>query len=350
MSIDIFQPATMIEALITNFPPHMFLTKMFFSDRKLHSTRAIDFDIQKGKRRLAPFVNRLHKGKVVEREDLKTKRFEPPYLKPKTVTTAEEIMKRGAGESVYVQDGSNAPEARAAKILAEDVTGLQMMVNRRIEWMAAQSLFTGKIPVKGEGCDYEIDLEYGSDQKKTLTGGAVWSATSTSDPVGDLVKWARQIKKLTGKVPRAAVLGRNAAVSVEKNEAFTKALNNLRTEAGLLGYKDLPEGAQYIGYIAKAGLELYTYDEWYVDDETGVEMEMVPENAVLVGASMARCRRHYGAIYDVEAGNFEVETFVKSWTEEDPSARFVLAQSAPITAIEEPEAFVVAIVQAAETP
>lgn len=348
MSIDIFEPTTMIEALVTNFPPHMFLTKMFFGDRKLHSTRVVDFDIQKGKRRMAPFVNRLNKGKVIERSDLKAMRMEPPYLKPKMVTTAEEIMKRGPGEPVYVQDGSNAPAARAAKILAEDVTGLQMLLNRRIEWMAAKSLFTGIIPVKGEGVDLEIDLGYGTDQKKTLTGTAKWSATATADPVGDFVKWARQIKKLTGKVPRAAVVGRNAAISLEKNEAFTKALNNLRTEAGLLGYKDLPEGAQYMGYIAKAGLELFTYDEWYIDDETGDEVEMVPENAVLVGAATARCRRHYGAIYDVEAGNFEVETFVKSWTEEDPSARFVLAQSAPLTAIEEPEAFVVAIVQDAE--
>lgn len=345
--IDIFDPVVMTEALITNFPPMMFLTNTFFGARKLHPTKSVDFDIKKGKRRLAPFVSRLHQGKLVEKTDFKTQRFEPPYIKPKAITTAEELLIRRPGEPVYVQDGSNAPAARAAAILAEDTTELQMGLNRRIEWMASQALFTGKVPVKGEGVDYEIDLLFGAAQFKTLTLGERWTeATATIQE--DLTTWVRQIKQLTGKVARTAILGRNAATSLEDNEAITKKLDNRRTEAGMLRYEDLPEGATYIGFLAKPGLELFTYDEWYVDEDTDLEVEMVPENVVLVGSTSARCRRHYGVISDVNAGNFEVETFVKSWTEEDPSARFVMLQSAVLTAIEEPEAFVVATVQDAE--
>ena len=346
--IDIFDPVVMTEALITNFPPMMFLTNTFFSVSKRHPTKYVDFDIKKGKRRMAPFVSRLHQGKVVEKIDFKTQRFEPPYLKPKAVTTAEELLTRQVGEPVYVQDGSNAPAARATKVLAEDVTELQMGLNRRIEWMAAKALFTGKVPVKGEGVNYEIDLLYTAAQKKTLTTTARWSETSTADPIGDLTNWVRQIKQLTGKVARVAVVGRNAAISLENNDKIQKLLDNRRTEAGMLRYESLPEGAVYMGYLAKPGIELFTYDEWYVDDESGDEEEMVPENQVLVGSTQARCRRHYGVISDVEAGNFEVETFVKSWTEPDPSARFVMLQSAVLTAIEEPECFVVATVQDAE--
>lgn len=256
-------------------------------------------------------------------------------------------MIRRPGEPVYVQDGSNAPAARAAAILAEDTTELQMGLNRRIEWMASQALFTGKVPVKGEGVDYEIDLLFGSAQFKTLLTTARWSET-TATIAEDLTTWVRQIKQLTGKIARTAILGRNAATSLENSEAITKKLDNRRTEAGQLKYENLPEGAVYIGFLAKPGLELFTYDEWYIDDTTGSELEMVPENVVLVGSTAARCRRHYGVISDVNAGNFEVETFVKSWTEEDPSARFVMLQSAVLTAIEEPECFVVATVQDAE--
>jgi hypothetical protein len=346
--IDIFEPVVMTEALITNFPPHMFLTNMFFSTRKLHPTRVVDFDIKKGKRRLAPFVSRRHKGKLVGKTDFKTQRFEPPYIKPKTVTTADELLDRQVGEPVYVQDGSNAPAARAAKVLAEDVTELQMGLNRRIEWMSAKALFTGKVPVKGEGLDFEIDLLFGAAQFKTLTGTDKWTDLTNSDPIADLTNWVRQIKQLTGKIARTVILGRNASISLEDNEKVQKKLDNRRTEAGLIKYEDLPEGAVYVGTLLKPGVDLFTYDEWYVDDETQDEEELIPENQVLVGSTAARCRRHYGAISDTKAGRFEVETFVKSWEEEDPSARFVMLQSAVLTAIEEPEAFIVATVQDAE--
>jgi len=346
--IDIFDPAVMTEALITNFPPFMFLTNMFFSTKKQHGTKNIDFDIQKGKRRLAPFVNRMHEGKLVEKTNFKTQRFEPPYIKPKMVTDAEEILKRLPGEAVYVQDGSNAPSARANRILGEDVTDMQMGLNRRIEWMSAKALFTGKVPVKGEGVDYEIDLLYGSAQKVTLLTTARWSETSTADPIADLTNWKRQIKQLTGLIAKDVVLGRNASISLEDNAKIAEKLDNRRTEAGLLKYADLPEGAVYIGTLTKPGVDLFTYDEWYVDDDTQNEFEMVPENQVLIGATSARCRRHYAVISDVEAGNWEVETFVKSWIVPDPSARFVMLQSAVITAIEQPEAFIVATVQDAE--
>lgn len=346
--IDIYNPVVMTEALITNFPPHMFLTNLFFSTSKTYPTKEIHFDVMKGKRRLAPFVNRKHEGKLVERLPFSTKKFEPPYIKPKFVTDADDLLTRQVGETTYVQSGSNAPQARAIKLLAEDTTEAQMMLNRRIEWMSAKSLFTGKIPVKGDGVDAEIDLLYGAAQKKTLTGTDRWSDLTNSDPIADLTTWKRQIKQLTGQNAKTVILGRNAAISLEDNTKVEKKLDNRRTEAGLLKYEDLPEGATYIGTLTKPGVELFTYDEWYVDDETGDEEEMVPENQVLIGSTAARCRRHYGVISDVEAGNFEVETFVKSWTEKDPSVRYVLLQSAVVTAIEEPEAFIVATVQDAE--
>lgn len=346
--IDIFDPITMTDALITNFPPHMFLTNMFFGEVKRHGTKKVQFDVKKGKRRMAPFVSRFHQGKLVEKTDFQTKDFEPPYLKPKTVTTADELLVRRPGEPVYVQEGANAPAARAVEVLAEDVTEMQWGINRRIEWMSAKSLFAGKVPVSGDGVDYEIDFLFGPAQFKTLVGTDQWSDLVNSDPIKNFTDWKRQIKQLTGHIVRHSVLGRNACHSLERNETVLKLLDNRRTEAGQLRYESLPDGAEYVGYLAKPGIELFTYDEWYVDDTTQIEEEMVPENAVLLGARTARCRRHYAVISDVEAGNFVVETFVKSWIQEDPSVRYVMLQSAVVTAIEEPEAFVVAIVQDAE--
>ncbi len=345
--IDIFDPAFMTDALITNFPPQMYLTRTYFADSITYATKHIDFDIKKGKRRMSPFVNRYHQGKLVERRPFSSKRFEPPYIKDKRVTKAGDYLERQPGEPVYVQGGAMTPAQRAVKILAEDATEQQMDLNRRIEWMSAKSLFTGEIPVVGDGVDMTIDLEYGAEQLLTLTGGDRWTE-ATATIVNNIRTWKRAIKQRTGKIVRRVTLGRNVAISIENNEALQKALDNRRTEAGRLEYKEMPDGAEYIGYLAAAGVELFTYDEWYYDEATDTEKEMVPENAVLLVAEGARMRRHYGVISDTKAKNFQAETFVKSWEEEDPSVRFLLLQSAPCTAIEEPEAVIVVVVQDAE--
>ena len=104
-----------------------------------------------------------------------------------------------------------------------------MDLNRRIEWMSAKSLFTGAVPVKGDGIDMSIDFQFGAEQTKTLTLGDRWDQ-STAQIIKNLTDWKRQIKRLTGKIVREVVLGRNVAESLENNETIQKLLDNKRTE------------------------------------------------------------------------------------------------------------------------
>ena len=93
MAYNLFDSRTMMAALEQAKPPRTFLLDTFFSGApRTFDTEAVDIDIIKGKRRLAPFVNPRHEGKIVEKRGFKTRSYKPAYVKPKMVTTAEDIL------------------------------------------------------------------------------------------------------------------------------------------------------------------------------------------------------------------------------------------------------------------
>lgn len=90
---------------------------------------------------------------------------------------------------------------------------------------------------------------------------------------------------------------------------------------------DFGEGGSYKGNID--GFDIWTYAGTYHDD-AGDKQNMLPAGTVLlVGDIMGT--RAFGAIKDEEQGLSAVEYFSKSWVENDPSQRFIMTQSAPLT-------------------
>jgi hypothetical protein len=266
------------------------------------------------------------------------------------VTTADSILKRRAGEIVYTAPGANTPEERAAAQLGEDAAELQDLINRRIEWMCAQGLFTGKIPIVGDGVSDEIDFLFSASHLVTLDGTAgneKW--TDSAANIWKMLRaWKRQIAKDSGTTANVCILGENAYESFMLNEKIVNLLDNRRVELGTIVPEDMGEGVTFVGDLKGVGLSVWTYDEWYYDEVAGEEKRMVPENMALIASTGARCKRHYGVIEDTKAGQFATESFVKSWEVEDPSARFLMVQSAPLPAIEQPDGFMAIVVQDAE--
>jgi hypothetical protein len=121
-------------------------------------------------------------------------------------------------------------------------------------------------------------------------------------------------------------------------------INMRRVDSGLIKPEELPDGVTYLGYLNDPGLDLYAYDEWYVDD-AGSELPMMPVDRIVMGATTARATRHYGAIIDLDAieeGLDMVRWYPKSWREKNPSVRFVQQQSAPCVVPHQIDAFLTA--------
>ena len=111
-------------------------------------TKSVDVDFKKGTRKLAPFVHPRMPGKTVANTGYQTKTYTPPQLAPDTITTVDDLLERMAGENPY---SGKTPAQRAVEKLARDFSKLDEMITRREEWMCAQALYTGVIPIIGDG-------------------------------------------------------------------------------------------------------------------------------------------------------------------------------------------------------
>lgn len=330
--LDAFDYRTMLKALNQSLPPKTFLLDTFFPTVQQYDTDTVDIDIVKDKRKLAPFVSSIFEGKVVANTGFEVSTFKPPYIKVKKVTSALDLLKRAPGNTIYQNDLS--PRERIGNKVGADLKELQEMIVRREEWMAAQALTTGKIHVKGDGVNHIIDFQMSKDHKISLTANKKWTDPN-SDPIGDLRRWQTKVVQDSGLVPRVAVMGREVLNTLLDHKKFQSTLDNLRINLGQVDPKSLPNGAKYWGRVDD--IDLYSYNEWYLDEE-GNECPMIPENMLILGADNARTSRCYAAIQDLDA-TAAVRYFPKSWTQEDPSVRYVMLQSAPLVIPHQIDAF-----------
>lgn len=337
MSLEIFDTRSMLRALEERRAPRTFLTDTFFSTVETSDTEHVDIDIIRNKRRLAPFVHPLAEGKIVDRQGFSTKSFKPPYIKPKMVTTAADMLKRSFGEHIY---SSRSPAERAAAQLAKDLGEMQDMINRRIEWMAAQVINTGQLTVVGEGFNAVIDFQRAGAHSVTLNSGVKWNQAGSA-PVTDLRDWKNTVSQATGLVPDVCIMGKDAVNAFLENEQVKEILNRFANQTVRVNMDtaDLAEmGVTFIGRVED--LDIYSYNEWFLDTDGVTELPLVPADRVWLGSTRARTAVHHGAILDLEAnGLAAVPYYPKSWTTPDPSARWVMLQSAPLVVPIQVDAF-----------
>lgn len=344
MTINIYDPRTMLTAVRSLMPVRTFLKDMFFSKIQTFTTENVDVDYYKGRRKMAPFVSPRLAGKVINRDGFTTKTYKPPMIKPIRMITGDDIMKRSMGENVYTV---KSPEDRALEMLAQDMIELDEMITRREEWMVSQILFTGKVHMIGDGVDETLEFDF--TNKETLLDPEKWTA-ETSDPIADLKRWRLQIIKNSGLTPDVVIMASDVVDIFTNNLTVQKLMDIRRIELGEIKPRTLPNGVTFIGTITSLGLDIYSYDEWYFDEETQTEKPMVPEGQLLMGSTRAHSSMLYGAvtITDSVTNNFmtyEGARIPDSWSQKNPSARYLQMNSRPLPIPHEVESWIVANVK-----
>lgn len=344
-TFDIYDPRTM-HTLISRMPSaRTFLKSTFFKNVKTFNTEKIDVDFKKGNRALAPFVHKRIGGKTVPNTGYSTKTYTPPYIAPDKITSIDDILKRAAGESLY--DGM-APADRAVKKMAEDFAELDDMITRREEWMAAQAIFTGGIPIVGEGLDESIDFSF--TNKETLAAAKKWN-TSGGDPLADIKRWRKKVQE-TGFVNcNIAVMSDDVADALISNEKVKSLLDVRAYDLAVIKPRELSDGATYIGTVHELGLDLYTYNEWFLDDWTNPDSPetkpLVPSGTVALLSTNAAYSMYYGAVtlIDGESGAFvtvDSPRVADTWVERRPARRFLQLNSCPLPVPHEVDSWFVA--------
>ena len=326
--VDLYTPRTLAEVVKTTPPVRTFLRDRFFTHVKTFPTKRVDIDIVKGNRKMAAFIHPMVGGEIVQAEGYETKSYAPPLINPATISTADQLLERLPGEDMY---SGKTPADRAAEKLIDEYNQLNDMTTRREEWMAAQVLTTGQLKVKGKGVDEVID--FGLTNKITLASTKKWGA-SAADIWGNLKDWKQQVSRNGFANANMVIMGKAAADAFMADATVAKLLDNRRIEIGAIKPEEMEGGITYYGHLNLPGVDIYGYDEVYLDDETGETKPLIPDNVVLMIPSAASFMRAYGlCTYLDDAGAWhraETDRLLRTYVEHRPDRRFIELQTHPL--------------------
>ena len=94
-------------------------------------------EYRKGDRKMAAFVSPRAGDIPMDRRGYSIHEYQPAFIAPSRLLTEDELRKRGFGEALY----SNSTKAeRAARLILEDMKDMNLRIERREEWMVAQTM------------------------------------------------------------------------------------------------------------------------------------------------------------------------------------------------------------------
>lgn len=326
MSDILFDTAT-LQGVIAALPtPKIGLSGKYFTTVVESPTQEIHFDIEGTDLRMTPFCSPLVEAPIMQRTGFHTKTFRPAYLKEKTVFTPTGFNARMLGEKI---GGDLTPEQRMERAVALDLQTKLKRLELRFDWMASKAMIDGKVVVKGE--KYEAtEVDFGRDSSLTvaLSGGSRWGQSGVS-PLEALHAWSSMTETpITDWYMDAksyAELRKDPEVQ-KRMDMQVRGTNSISNDA-ILG-RDMT----MVGILD--GWRIWVMPKVEVTHEDGTTELLYSDNTVLgVSEQSFLGARHFGAIQDVEAaeGGVSQGTYhVKSWISPDPSARFIMLQSAPL--------------------
>ncbi|CAN7332044.1 major capsid protein [Variovorax paradoxus] len=322
--MDIFSIGVLARVIAELPAPAPFILNSFFTAMQTETSEEIHFDVENGRRRLAPFVAPIVAGKVVQSKGFVTKTFKPAYIKDKRVFDSSRPFKRAIGERI---GGELSPAQRLQALLATDLQDQLEMLARRQEVMAVEALRTGKVTVKGEQYPtVVVDFGRHADLTVELLAGDRWGEAGV-DPLEDVQAWSMGVTQHSGAAGNTLIMDVKAWQLFSAAPSVQKLLDRFRG-ADKLNATVLGEGGRYMGNIGD--FDIWVYAGWYEDPDTGALTPYLPDHTVLITSPDLEGTRAYGAIKDEESGFQAMPYFSKSWVEKDPAVRLLLLQSAPL--------------------
>jgi hypothetical protein len=324
-----FTTAALVQVVPNLKRAQKFLLDKFFPNIVESQTEEVDIDVDVGKRRLAPFCSPKVEGKLVESRTYQTNRFKPAYIKDKRAPDLMKPVRRQIGERIG--GGDLTPQQRQQVNVAFEMEDQIDMVDRRLEWMAAQALTTGTVTVKGEGFP-ETVINYGRAPSLTLTlaGAAKWGQAGVS-PSSDIEKWAHEILKQSGGVATDIIFTATSWTHFKNDETVKTAIwypgnggsgNTINVGA------QIERGAVYKGRWGN--YDLWVYNDWYVDPEDDKEYPMITDGTVVMSGPDLMGTRAFGMIIDPAFNYGPLAYAPKMWLNQDPAQLFLMMQSAPL--------------------
>lgn len=330
MSDQFIYDTNTLVALVPNLMTSQnFLLDTFFSAIVDPQSEKISIDVDVGLRRMAPFVSPLVEGAFVEQRRYQTNEFKPAYVKDKRAPDLRKPIRRQIGERIG--GGGITPVEREMANLQFEMEDQTDMINRRMEWMAANELMTGTVVVQGAGFPaVTVDFGRAANLSVTLAGAARWGQANIS-PAASIEDWQVRVLKASGATVTDIIFTTTPyqlflADPLVKGSVFYPSLgqsgNILNPGA------QIQKGAVLKGYWGQ--YRIWLYNDWFINPANNVETPMLADGSVIMSGPMLMGNRAFGMIWD-PTHNYQALPYApKTWIREDPAQRLMMMQSAPL--------------------
>lgn len=345
MALDIYTPLDLYRVM---FDPRQTVgtsqwLDMFFPNSFFSTQEEIAFSKINASRKIAPFMLPNEPGKpIYRREGERIESFKPAYTKPKDAIRPTEMLALQPGELARRQQ-LQTPAARYNAEVVRITNYQRNAIQRLWDYMAAKVILDGSIDIQYAGPNglpgQVVTLDFGRDAAHTaaLTVSNRWGDSGVNifdscQTYIDLVANAEFGGSVTD-----IVLGSQAAVPFMASDDIDKKMDSQYTNRtgvdvnrGLIR-TDPMNPFTLLGTLG-SGVNVWRYagpgSKVQNDDGSFTDI-MDPRDALFVSPAVDGVKA-FGAILD-SAANLEVaEIFTKMWDQEDPSARFIMSQSAPL--------------------
>lgn len=337
----IYTPRELVGAFRRIKTTSLWLKTTFFPDERPSNKSVLMIDVYKEAYNLmADFVHPRLDAQPRERQGYERLAFEPAYIKEMVPIVYDDIEETPFGVDEYT-DWSLQDELDS--VIAQNLARLRRLWERRLEWMAAQVMNTGKCPIIGRGVDREVDFRMRDTHLPVLMGDEKWDDYDNADPITNIINWAERVFDDSGLAPTHCILGKTAWGHLKKNKQAATWLDNRRFKFGEFTPKKVSPALYYLGRIEECDLDLYRYSASYFDEDGEAEVPFVPDDRVVIATEKAYSRTHYGAIRHLKA-LMRTEYFVNQWETPNGSQQNLEIESAPLTAMHDSDAFLSATV------
>ena len=270
--------------------PNMFLTRMFtIKPGGSYNGDKVAIDIQRFDEDIAISIKKCTGPNLNDFDEFTTKEFEPPAYGEGFPLDVCDLLNRMAGVDPYTA----AYTGYAAQLQAKMLLGFRLIndkIIRSVEVQASQILQTGTLDLKDSAGNttYSVDFKPKATHFPTVTTS--WSTTATADPLADLGALAKVIRT-DGKVnPDRLIFGDTAFDNFLQNQKVLERLDNRRMELGGIAPAFEDSGATFQGFIwiGNYKFEMWSYPDTYKDPQTGLAVEYINPDNVVMMSSRAR--------------------------------------------------------------
>lgn len=318
-------------------------TNTFFSTQE-----EIAFSRINSTRKIAPFMLPNEAGKPIYRRDgERIESFKPAYTKPKDAIRPSEMLSLMPGELVR-RLALMTPQARYNSEVLRIVQFQRNAIQRLYDFMAARAILNGSLVVNyataSGGPGMSVTVDFGRDAGHTITlgPGTRWGDVGVNI-FGTIQTWVDTVANAEfGGSVTDIILGSAAAVPFladvsastgslkDKMDTNFRGSEEVAIQRGIIATDPL-NPFTWLGRLS-AGMNVWRYAgplSRFQNDDGSFTNIMDPRDVLLASRAVDGVRA-FGAILDT-AANLEVtDIFTKMWDQEDPSARFIMSQSAPL--------------------